>query len=105
MEIINRQELRVVGMSRDYRRELARRLDLRFTDEGRHRVPATAGGSSFDGRRFHGDAARMPVFDRWRHYRDDPAWRARFDRELLDLAEAAFGRHPELAEAFDELAG
>lgn len=77
---------------RAYRRELAARLGLRFSDRGRSHVPDYGPGSSFDGRRFHWRAQRMQVLDRYRHFLDDPFYRAIFDdQELCALARRAFG--------------
>lgn len=79
---------------RAYREQLARRLDLQFTDAGVEAVPQTAGGSSFDGRAYAGEAGEMEVLTRWKHYAgDEELWRY-FDEELLEMSEAIFGRLP-----------
>lgn len=75
----------------DYRRQLAEKLDLRFSDAKFQRVASTAGGSSFDGLQFDGAAHRMSVLDRWQHYIDEPAFLNLFDEELLELSAAIFG--------------
>src|SRR5215207_7886096 len=49
--------------SREYRRSVSRLLGLEFDDRAAALVPPCAGGSSFDGRRHDGSAARMAVFD------------------------------------------
>ncbi len=78
---------------RDYRRALAARLGLHFSDRGRAHVPDYGPGSSFDGRRFHWRAQRMRVLERFRHFAGDAFYRAIFDdEELLDLSRRAFGR-------------
>ena len=77
-----------------YRRRVAERLGLAFTDAGVDEVPAVGRGSSFDGRRYHGAAGRMPVTERWRHYADDPAYLALFDEATVALADAVFGPSP-----------
>jgi hypothetical protein len=80
---------------RDYRRALAARLGLRFSDRGRSHVPDYGPGSSFDGRRFHWRAGRMRVLERFRHFEQDAFFRAIFDdAELLDLSRRAFGHVP-----------
>lgn len=86
--------------SRAYREDLAWALSFPFTDAGFREVPACAGGSSFDGRDYHGRATRMRVLDRWRHYGDDRAFRRLFDPETRELARLAFG--PLKAEALFE---
>lgn len=79
---------------RGYRRHVADRLGLSFTDAGIDRVARSAGGSSFDGTRYEGRATEMAVFDRWRLYAGDPVFRALFDLQLAELAERIFGSLP-----------
>ncbi len=80
---------------RAYRRELAEHLGLTFSDRGRTHVPDYGPGSSFDGRRYHWRAQRMQVLERFRHFLDDPFYRAIFDDvELLELSRRAFGELP-----------
>ncbi len=81
---------------REYRRGLAGRLGLAFTDAGVDAVPACGGGSSFDGLRFDGHARRMAVLDRWRHFAGDPAYLDLFDPEVVSLAQEVFGDLPAL---------
>jgi len=52
--------------SKDYRRALAGRLGLAFTDAGRNFVPKFGGGSSFEGRRKQNKGSSMKVLSRWR---------------------------------------
>lgn len=75
-----------------YRAHLARSLGLAHDDRAMERVADVGGGSSFDGLDFHGRASQMAVFDRWRHYAGDASFRALFDRQVLALSEAVFGR-------------
>lgn len=77
--------------SADYRRGLAARLGLRFSDRGRRQVGRCGGGSSFDGLAYDGRAERMPVLDRWRRYAEDPDYLALFDEELRELSRRLFG--------------
>lgn len=95
----------VLGISYDrwagdphYRRGIARRLALDFTDAGVDAVPCCGGGSSFDGRLYQGRASQMAVQDRWRHFADDPGFRRLFDPQLRELAAAVFGPCPWLEE-------
>ena len=78
----------------DYRRQVAQQMGLRFTDEGRDRVPTVFGGSSFDGLQYDGRASQMKVLERWRYWIDDEAYTSLFDEELLSLSEALFGSMP-----------
>lgn len=88
--------------SRDYRRRLAERIGVRFDDRMARAVPATAGGSSFEGTDAHGAAQRMAVTERWRHYQGDGSFRRIFDAATLDLSEALFGRIPGTRELVEE---
>jgi hypothetical protein len=75
-----------------YRRELAARLGLRFTDAGREHVSRIGAGSSFDGQRFDGRARDMAVLERYRQLGDDPELLAfTADPELRWLSALLFG--------------
>lgn len=75
-----------------YRRELAGRLGLRFTDAGRDHVPRIGAGSSFDGRRFDGRGREMAVLERYRELADDPELLAfTADPDLRALSALLFG--------------
>lgn len=78
-----------------YRRELADALGLEFCDAAIGRVPSCAGGSSFDGLKYDGRAARMDVFGRWRHFVADARYRRCFDSQVLAMSRAIFGAMPE----------
>ena len=73
--------------SREYRRELARTLDLEFTDEGFTEVTGFGGGSSFESTSQDGSADRMQTDRRWTAFAEDPDFLRLFeDPLLLDLA-------------------
>lgn len=75
----------------EYRRQIAERMGLCFSDAGWDRTAACGGGSSFEGRA-HSQAG---VFERWRRFADDPAFWAQIDEEMEGLAEEIFGiAHP-----------
>ncbi len=76
---------------RSYRAQLAAQLGLHFTDAGISTVHRTAGGSSFDGYRYDGDASKMRVLDRWKVYQHDPHFRQLFDRDMVNTARRIFG--------------
>ncbi len=81
--------------SAEYRRALARRLGLAFSDANLNEVWHYGGGSSFDGLRYRHAAQHMRVGDRWRAYRFDPDFRRALDRPgLLGLSQRIFGTHP-----------
>jgi hypothetical protein len=74
-----------------YRRTLATALGLDFDDRGFREVELP-GLSSFDTERVLED--NQVVLERWRGFRDDAAWRAALDGEVIELAEAFFGFNP-----------
>ncbi|NJL02167.1 MAG: hypothetical protein HC910_16975 [Spirulinaceae cyanobacterium SM2_1_0] len=79
----------------DYRRELAEKLAMNFTDAGIDEVSKRAGGSSFDGTEFTGQAAKMDVHGRWKKLIDDPAYRRLVSNdELFAYSEKIFGVLP-----------
>lgn len=75
----------------DYRGEVARQLGVSSGDLGIQQVPPAGNGSSFDGRRYDGRAARMQVLSRWRHFEDDRRFERLFDRTARQLAREIFG--------------
>jgi len=78
-----------------YRSGLAGQLGWKGSDEGVHEVMNIGGGSSFDSTEFDGQAQSMQTGERWRHFKDDPAFRSVFrDRDLVDLSERVFGHIP-----------
>jgi hypothetical protein len=74
-----------------YRRKLARELGLPFDDTGFREV-VLPGLSSFDSEGVAAD--NTVVLDRWRECAGDPGYRAVFDPEVIELAEAFFGFNP-----------
>lgn len=61
-----------------------------FDDSAIDDVSQCGGGSSFDGRDYHGKGRQMKVFSRWREYWEDPEFRALFTDEIVTLADAVF---------------
>jgi hypothetical protein len=77
--------------SRAYRRNLARALQLEFTDRGVDEMVRLGPGSSFDGFRYAGDASKMAVNGRWKHYVEDDMFRSIIcDREIERLSTRLF---------------
>lgn len=82
-------------MDVDYRRQLAGKLKLEFSDAGINEVKAQGGGSSFEGKAFDGQAGKMDVHNRWKYYAEDPLYRQLLNnRELLEYSERIFGHIP-----------
>ncbi len=76
----------------EYRRELADRLKLTFTDDGMDSVPMFGKGSSFDGQRFDGNARKMGVLSRYKHFLDHPVMeQVLADQEIRELSYTIFG--------------
>ena len=77
--------------SSQYRKLLADRLRLDFTDRGLEAVRHSS-WSSFDGSKFDGKAQEMQVLQRWKDFSDHISYKNIFcDKELLDLSERIFG--------------
>lgn len=77
----------------DYRRDIAEQLGLTFTDEGFNKVARRAGGSSFDGTAHDGDASKMDLTGRWRHYRGDGLYQSLLNNKtLMTYTERIFGQ-------------
>lgn len=75
---------------RAYRQHLADALGLDFCDRAADQVPSCAGGSSFDGTDYDGNAAAMATQDRWRHFADEEEFTGFFDSEMVELSERLF---------------
>lgn len=73
-----------------YRRSLAERLGLSFTDAGRNEVVNCGGGSSFDGRAMNGRAEKMRVTERWRRFAGEEQFGRLFDPDTHTLASRLF---------------
>jgi hypothetical protein len=59
--------------SLDYRKDIAKRLEVKFFNDRMHKnVPVFGSGSSFDGREFQKNADKMDVFNRWKEFQDHP---------------------------------
>ncbi len=83
--------------SREYRRRVAERLELDFTDEGFDEITSFGDGSSFDKTAFDSQASKMQTDQRWKAFADDPAYIALFaDRQITDLALELFPVDDEL---------
>lgn len=82
--------------SEEYRKNLAFRLGIEFTDNGFNQVSNVAGGSSFDGIKLSGQAHRMDLHNRWKNFAHDEEYWELFDGELVDLTFEIFGEIPPL---------
>lgn len=78
-----------------YRKKVAKSLNLNFNDNGIHEVSKVAGGSSFDGVRYATNANNMKVLERWKHYINDPDYLKLFDEETIDLSNQLFNHIPD----------
>ena len=79
----------------DYRKQLAKTLDIPFTDAGLNEVRDIMKGSSFDGRQFDGKAQEMKVLERWKEYKDDDKYWEYIDDEMVELSKQYFDFHVE----------
>ena len=79
-------------LDEDYRRGLAIKLGMEFSDRGIDRVKSQGGGSSFDSQDFDGKARQMDVLNRYKKYADNPTYQRLIDDdELLLYAKRIFG--------------
>jgi hypothetical protein len=77
----------------DYRRTLAERLGVAFTDYGLEVVAEQGGGSSFDGVPTQLTGQALDVTARWRHFAQHPLMHALLaDPEVRSLCEKIFGQ-------------
>jgi len=79
----------------DYRQQLAKQLNVKFSDAGFNDVKGQGGGSSFDGIAFRGKAAEMDILNRWKVFADQPQYQKLIDNtELQDYSKRIFGHIP-----------
>ncbi|HWO84480.1 MAG TPA: hypothetical protein VNM38_11930 [Solirubrobacterales bacterium] len=77
--------------SRGYRRRVAEAIGLEFDDRAAHKVPAAAGGSSFDGTAYDGRAEQMPVLQRWHEFVGEPRFHRLLTPAVRELSDRIFG--------------
>jgi len=81
--------------STKYRKSLAKRLQLEFTDKGTGCISDIGFGSSFDGEKFNGKASEMKVLERWKKFEDNQFYRDIFkDKKLIEISNKIFGEIP-----------
>lgn len=78
-----------------YRQALAEQLRIPYQAVDTEKVSGSGGGSSFDDLTFQGKASEMDTLGRWRHFQDQPRYRALFQNpQLWDYSERIFGTIP-----------
>lgn len=86
----------------DYRKQLAQKLGIKFTDVGIDKVRSYGGGSSFEGKTHDGQASTMNTTNRWQYFVDCPIYRKLIDNSaLLQYSERIFGHIPGTEILFD----
>ena len=75
----------------EYRKKLSKDLGGVFCDESLNFVDDNGQGSSFDGVDYNGNAKEMPVFDRWKEYKDIEAFKELFTEEVIEQSKLIFG--------------
>ncbi|MDY7004753.1 MAG: hypothetical protein SWX82_12555 [Cyanobacteriota bacterium] len=79
----------------EYRRQIADKLQMEFSDTGIDKVTSFGGGSSFEGKQFDGKATSMDVLNRWQKVADNPRYRELFNNQkILKYSERIFGHIP-----------
>lgn len=79
----------------DYRKQIANKLDITFTDAGINDIPDIMKGSSFDMMEFNGRAQQMNILERWKHYKDDESYWNLIDDEMIELSREYFNFYVE----------
>ncbi|MEX2404784.1 MAG: hypothetical protein WD625_11670 [Balneolales bacterium] len=79
---------------KEYRKAVAEKLRITFSDKGFKEVSEVAGGSSFDGIKLSGQANKMKLHNRWKEFASDESFWSLFDVELVELAREIFGDIP-----------
>ena len=77
-----------------YREGICAALEIPFTDEGKHEVTRYGDGSSFDQRKYDGNAQQMQVLQRWEQYVNNKKYLEYIDDELKEIAKTAFNIGP-----------
>ncbi|MEM8643097.1 MAG: hypothetical protein AAGG51_30410 [Cyanobacteria bacterium P01_G01_bin.54] len=82
----------------NYRRELAKQLQIPYQQISTDKVSGNGGGSSFDGFTFDGKASQMKTQVRWQNYQDQLSYQALFkNTQLWDYSyqRVMTGYHPQ----------
>lgn len=76
----------------EYRKEICKNLDLKFTDEGLNEVKKFGNGSSFDNLQFNDNAQKMNVLRRYEQLEDDELYKKIINnnQHLLELSNSIF---------------
>lgn len=75
-----------------YRKKIAERIGVIFSDNGLNDVSVSGRGSSFDGTTFSGNADQMDVMNRWKHSMDDEHYKKLFaNEEIIVYSRKIFG--------------
>ncbi|NET27750.1 hypothetical protein [Okeania sp. SIO1I7] len=79
----------------DYRKQIADKLQMKFSDEGINQVSGVGRGSSFEGVNFDGNANSMDVLNRWQKVSNNPRYHELFsNQEIFKYSEKIFGYIP-----------
>ncbi len=78
----------------EYRRQIAEKLQMEFSDAGIDQVKSFGGGSSFERKQFNGKASSMDVLNRWQKVSDNSQYKEFFNQEVLEYSEQIFGHIP-----------
>jgi hypothetical protein len=74
-----------------YRKQLAEKLNIKFTDQSINEVLHIGGGSSFDRTELNNEASKMKVLERWQEFAEDEGFISIFkDKEIIELYNRIF---------------
>jgi len=77
---------------KSYRQELAKKLNLKFSDVMMNKITKSGPGSSFDKLKYADDGGKMKVLERWKVMKDYPFYRSIFeDKKLVQISNKIFG--------------
>jgi len=75
-----------------YRKEIAKKMKLKYNDESLDRVSDVGAGSSFDCFDYDYKAKEMKVLERWKYYNNNNFYNSLFDdNKLIELSDKIFG--------------
>lgn len=79
----------------DYRKNIAKQLNIEFSDRGFNDVSQSGRGSSFDGLKYAGETHKMDVLNRWKIFSDHALYRQLLKTDgLLEYSMKLFGHIP-----------
>ena len=87
----------------DYRKQIAKKLDIEFTDKGFKDITSYGQGSSFDSTKFDKNASEMATDQRWKSFAKDQKYTELFfDKLVIKLTRKIFGISKDLDDYIEQ---